>query len=200
MAIVAVRFAFRSTGRAAPVHPASTVQAALKAPYRPFLQYLQQPISRSAQHVHQTACHRIRYVIVRPRRVVDGIPATPRRSTLKAHELRKQAVVVEKLNLTAVQARQQIRVEIALWFCARLIGNPVSPKGLTRPFSRIAVPLDLLDAIALKQLANSLTTSSGLNGARRSRMASSTPTVRSRWPIASVMMSDEPPDGSTKAV
>jgi hypothetical protein len=34
--------------------------------------------------------------------VVDGIPATPRRPTLQAHQLRKQTRLVEEFNFTAV--------------------------------------------------------------------------------------------------
>ena len=59
----------------------------------------------------RTTC-RIHQIIVAARRMIDRIPATARRPTLKANELRLQLSQIEQFNLAGIDQRQNIPIDI----------------------------------------------------------------------------------------
>ena len=102
----------------------------------------------------------------------------------------------------AFSKRQQVAVEVALRPGALLELDPMLGEARARPFAGVFVADDLSsrhNGAATRRIAPPL--ASGSNGGRTSSSASSTQTaLRPRWPIASVIESETPPDGSTKAL
>ena len=75
--------------------------------------------------VHQHAGDRIGQIIMPARRVVDQVLPAARRAPLQAGKLGAQAGMVQKLDATRVQKRQQVVIQIALRSRGLLEFNPV---------------------------------------------------------------------------
>ena len=74
--------------------------------------------------------------------------------------MRHEPVMVEEINSTAVNQRQQILVKLGLGFVARLILEPELAELLARPRS-VAVAVNFRAAIAFVEIGKFLGTLSG---------------------------------------
>jgi hypothetical protein len=95
--------------------------------------------------------NRINNVVVATGTVINRVAATARGSAFEAAQLRDQASVVEQVDLARINGRQQVAIQVALGFCARLAVDALLGKALDRPQAAPTVASYFRDAVTLKQ-------------------------------------------------
>ena len=62
---------------------------------------------------------------------------------LQRHKLVNQSAVIQQRNRLGINNRQKILIEIALWRCRLVVGNPILAELLFRPISRVSITNNL---------------------------------------------------------
>jgi hypothetical protein len=128
--------------------------------------------------------------------MIDRVPATAGRPALQAAKLIDRASIVEQPHRFRVNEWQRGQVELRAIEFAVTVTDAVPVERCRAPLRSIRVPHGLLDAVASEQFDEFR--HDGLRIERHSRIASTTTTSLSMCPIAHVMASDDPPEGSVK--
>src|SRR5262249_16503663 len=106
--------------------------------------------ARADQHVAETR-NGVRNVVMHPRtrRMINAVPAAPRRPPLELRQLRHEPGAVDEIAPDRVQRRKKRGVEIALGFAAQIVGDAVLAKLLARPLAGEAIALHTMHTVHL---------------------------------------------------
>ena len=105
-------------------------------------------------------------------RMIDTVLAAAASAPFQAADLRHQPIMARQDNLAAVEAWQQVPIQIALRLLAQFVADAVLAEWFLHELAAVVVTNHFGNVVGLEQLANSSTTTVGLNGGRISRTAS----------------------------
>ncbi len=106
---------------------------------------------RGAHRRHQCAGDGVDQVVVPAGRMVDGIPAASGSAPLQSAELIDRSRVLQELDPTAVQQREELEVDLRLRPLRHLIGDVPHAEPLAGPLTPIAVAADEIDPVPLQR-------------------------------------------------